>query len=193
MFTVTLGFESSGNSSTRRPLGKAYSVIPSAAVTLRTPSGRVCAQAIAANNRAMTGSTEEGNRRIGTPQCEIARIILDVLRIESLRPLGSLSTGRVATDGTGPWPVRVFCSYHSPVTPLEKVARELQRYDHPLFEFAAREKNIGIELVIHSKAPMPGSVAADTYTASVHLHDIERAQFPWAFQRYLYAPPRLRG
>lgn len=86
------------------------------------------------------------------------------------------------------WPVRLFCRYHSGVTPLEKVAAELERYDHPLFEFAAREKNGAIELVIRSKASsasVSGSVAVRTYAAPVHLHDIEHPQFPWIFQRYL--------
>jgi hypothetical protein len=72
------------------------------------------------------------------------------------------------------------------VTPLEKIAGELERYDHPLFEFAAREKNGGIELIIRSKAALSGVVGVHTYAAPVHLHDIEHPQFPWTFQRYLY-------
>jgi hypothetical protein len=72
------------------------------------------------------------------------------------------------------------------VTLLEKVARELERYEHPLFEFAAREKNDSIELVIQSKASLSGTAAVHTYSAPLHLHDIEHAQFPWTFQRYLY-------
>jgi hypothetical protein len=72
------------------------------------------------------------------------------------------------------------------VTPLEKVARELKRYDHPLFEFAARENNGAIELIIRSKTSLFEAAAFHTYAAPVHPHDIEHAQFPWAFQRYLY-------
>ena len=35
MLTVTVGFEASGKSSTLRPLGRRYSVMPSAVVILR--------------------------------------------------------------------------------------------------------------------------------------------------------------
>jgi hypothetical protein len=70
--------------------------------------------------------------------------------------------------------------------PLEKVAAELERYDHPLFEFAAREKNGAIELIIRSKTPLLEAARVHTYAAPVHLHDIEHSQFPWTFQRYLY-------
>src|SRR5437867_4303996 len=44
MFTVTFGLEESGNSSTRSPLGKLYSVMPSTEAPLRTPSGKGCAE-----------------------------------------------------------------------------------------------------------------------------------------------------
>jgi hypothetical protein len=57
------------------------------------------------------------------------------------------------------------------VTPLEKVAGELERYNHPLFEFLAREKKGAIELVIPSQASLSGAVAVDTYARPVHLHD----------------------
>jgi len=72
------------------------------------------------------------------------------------------------------------------VTPLEKVARELERYEHPLFEFAAREKNGTIDLVIRAKGSLAEPVGGHTYTAPVHIHDIEHPQFPWTFQRHLY-------
>jgi len=29
-------------------------------------------------------------------------------------------------------------------------------------------------------------VVGHTYTAPVHIHDIEHPQFPWTFQRHLY-------
>ena len=29
-------------------------------------------------------------------------------------------------------------------------------------------------------------MAVDTYARLVHLHDIENAQFPWTFQKYVY-------
>src|ERR1017187_9025051 len=46
MLTVTLGLEASGKSSTWSPLGRAYSVMPSTAVILRTPSGRAWENAV---------------------------------------------------------------------------------------------------------------------------------------------------
>ena len=76
--------------------------------------------------------------------------------------------------------------YHSGVTALEKVAGELEKYNHPLFAFAAHERDGAIELVIRSKFSLPGTTQIHTYAAPVHLHDIEHQQFPWTFQRYLY-------
>src|ERR1035437_2905975 len=46
MLTVTLGLEESGKRRTWRPLGRAYSVMPSTAVTFRTPWGRVWESAV---------------------------------------------------------------------------------------------------------------------------------------------------
>src|SRR5277367_1760267 len=45
MLTVTFGLEGSGNKSTRRPLGKSYSVIPPTVAFFSTPCGSVCAKA----------------------------------------------------------------------------------------------------------------------------------------------------
>lgn len=69
------------------------------------------------------------------------------------------------------------------MTPLEKVQAELQRYDHALLVFSARETSHGVELVIELKEPVAGM---HTYYAPVHARDIEHTQFPWTFQRYLY-------
>ena len=69
------------------------------------------------------------------------------------------------------------------MTPLEKVLTEIRRYEHPLLEFAARERDGSIELIIGLKDPRPG---LHTYYAPVHPRDIEHSQFPWTFQRYLY-------
>src|ERR1035441_3610275 len=51
MLTVTLGLEESGKRRTRSPLGRAYSVMPSTAVTFRTPWGRVWERAVKAKIR----------------------------------------------------------------------------------------------------------------------------------------------
>ena len=69
------------------------------------------------------------------------------------------------------------------MTPLEKVQAEIRRYDHALLEFSARDHNGSIELVIALKSNHPG---LHTYYAPIHQRDIEHAQFPWTFQRYLY-------
>jgi hypothetical protein len=71
--------------------------------------------------------------------------------------------------------------YHRSVTPLEKVAAELGRYEHALLRFSAREHN-GVELVIETKE----ALGLHTYYAPVHARDIEHPQFAWTLQRYLY-------
>ena len=69
------------------------------------------------------------------------------------------------------------------MTHLEKVLAETRRYDHALLNFTARERQGGVELVIELKDQTLG---LHTYFAPVHPRDIEHAQFPWSFQRYLY-------
>ena len=69
------------------------------------------------------------------------------------------------------------------MTPLEKVLAETRRYEHALLNFSAREHNGGVELVIALKDNASG---LHTYYAPLHARDIEHAQFPWTFQRYLY-------
>lgn len=66
---------------------------------------------------------------------------------------------------------------------LAKVLAELERYDHALVNFTAREKNGSIELVIALKDPNLGQ---HTYYAPLHPRDIAHPQFPWTLQRYLY-------
>src|SRR5260221_8141059 len=55
MFTVTLGFDGSGNSSTRSPLVKVYSVMPSTEAPFWTPAGG-CENAEIARDTAMANS-----------------------------------------------------------------------------------------------------------------------------------------
>jgi hypothetical protein len=69
------------------------------------------------------------------------------------------------------------------VTALEKVAEELDRYEHALLRFSARERNGEVELVIEVKDP---GLGLHTYYAPVHARDIEHPQFAWTLQRYLY-------
>ena len=71
-----------------------------------------------------------------------------------------------------------------PVSELvEKVRRELARYDHPLFAFDARPAADGVEVEIRFKPP---EVAPHTYLLRLQPREIEHAQFPWTFQKQLY-------
>jgi len=69
------------------------------------------------------------------------------------------------------------------MTPLEMALAEVRRYEHPLLEFSARERNGQVELVIECKAGIPG---LHTYYLPLHSRDFESPQFPWTFQRLLY-------
>src|SRR5258706_15484884 len=53
MFTVMVGFEGSGKSSTLRPLARRYSVMPSTVVTRVTPVGADCPMAGGGTPRAI--------------------------------------------------------------------------------------------------------------------------------------------
>ena len=66
---------------------------------------------------------------------------------------------------------------------LLRVQEELARYEHPLFEFAARESGEGVELVINFKNK---SLGLHTYYFQIHPRDLEHPQFSWTFQRQLY-------
>ena len=66
---------------------------------------------------------------------------------------------------------------------LEKVRRELARYDHPLFTFDARDAGDSVEVLIGFRAAEP---AVHTYVYPLQRRDLENSQFPWTFQRQLY-------
>ena len=66
---------------------------------------------------------------------------------------------------------------------LEKVTRELARYEHPLFSFDARLAAAGVEVFIRFK---PSGAEVHTYQFLLQPREIEHAQFPWTFQRQLY-------
>jgi hypothetical protein len=65
----------------------------------------------------------------------------------------------------------------------EKVRAELARYEHPLFDFAARSSARGIESKIRYKFP-EGDLPV--YTFELQQREIENSQFPWTFQKQLY-------
>lgn len=66
---------------------------------------------------------------------------------------------------------------------VEKVRRELARYEHPLFDFAARPAGEGVEVEIRFKPP---EVQVHNYLFLLRPREIEHARFPWTFQKHLY-------
>jgi hypothetical protein len=69
------------------------------------------------------------------------------------------------------------------MTSIERVRQELAEYAHPFFEFDAREKGEGVEMVIRSKLP---DVLSPEYRIMLHERDIQSSQFRWTFQKLLY-------
>jgi hypothetical protein len=66
---------------------------------------------------------------------------------------------------------------------IDKVRRELARYEHPLFDFAARPATEGVEIEIRYK---PASNEVHNYIFQLRPREIGHAQFPWTFQKQLY-------
>ena len=66
---------------------------------------------------------------------------------------------------------------------LDTVLAEIAKYEHPFFEFSAREKDEGVELCIRSKIP---GVISPEYRIGLSERDLKSTQFPWTFQRLLY-------
>jgi hypothetical protein len=66
---------------------------------------------------------------------------------------------------------------------LDKVQRELLRYEHPLFDFDAQDGADGVDVFIRFK---PQGVEVHTYQFLLRPREIEGKQFPWSFQRQLY-------
>ena len=66
---------------------------------------------------------------------------------------------------------------------LEKVRRELGRYEHPLFDFDAEDAAKGVEVHIRFR---PAGVEVHDYQFLLLPQEIENKQFPWSFQRQLY-------
>ena len=66
---------------------------------------------------------------------------------------------------------------------IERVREELAKYGHPFFDFEAREKEDGVELVIRSKMP---DVHSPEYRITLNERDLQNSQFRWTFQKLLY-------
>ena len=69
------------------------------------------------------------------------------------------------------------------MTSLERVREELAKYEHPFFEFEARDKADFVEMVIRSKMP---NVHSPEYKITFAERDILNTQFPWTSQKLLY-------
>ena len=70
------------------------------------------------------------------------------------------------------------------MTQLEIVLQEIAKYEHPFFDFSAREKEDGVELCIRSKIL---DVHSPEYRITFAERDLKSTQFPWTFQRLLYS------
>ena len=66
---------------------------------------------------------------------------------------------------------------------LQRVLDEIEKYEHPFFNFSAQEKDGGVELCIRSKIP---DVHSPEYRITFSERDLKSTQFPWTFQKLLY-------
>ena len=71
----------------------------------------------------------------------------------------------------------------APKDALEKVRRELARYEHPLFAFEARPAGEGVEIYIRCRLEDAG---IHVYVLQLRPREIEHPQFSWSFQKQLY-------
>lgn len=66
---------------------------------------------------------------------------------------------------------------------LEKVIRELARYEHPLFEWEAVTISRGIQVVVRVKVPDSN---IEPYSFVLTPRELEARAFQWDFQRLIY-------
>lgn len=71
----------------------------------------------------------------------------------------------------------------SPAGALEKVRRELARYEHPLFAFEARPAGEGVAIDIRCRLD---GANVHVYEMLLRPREIDHPQFPWSFQKQLY-------
>ena len=69
------------------------------------------------------------------------------------------------------------------MTSIERVREELAKYEHPFFDFEAREDGDDVELIIRSKL---AGVLNPEYKITLAERDLQSTQFPWTFQKLLY-------
>ena len=66
---------------------------------------------------------------------------------------------------------------------IDRVREELAKYEHPFFDFEAREAGDGVELIIRAKQ---AGVLNPQYKITLADRDLQSSQFPWTFQKLLY-------
>ncbi len=66
---------------------------------------------------------------------------------------------------------------------IERVREELAKYEHPFFDFDARQVGDDVEVLIRSKIP---NVLSPEYKITLSERDLQSSQFPWTFQKQLY-------
>src|SRR5437660_9085710 len=66
---------------------------------------------------------------------------------------------------------------------IDRVCEELAKYEHPFFDFEAREAGDGVVVIIRSKVP---DVLSPEYKITLAERDLRSSQFPWTFQKLLY-------
>jgi hypothetical protein len=66
---------------------------------------------------------------------------------------------------------------------VSKVEQELRKYEHPLFDFEARDGTECVEVLIRFK---PAREDVHEYSFQLRPREIEHSQFPWTFQKHLY-------
>lgn len=66
---------------------------------------------------------------------------------------------------------------------VEKVDKELARYEHPLFRFRTQPAGAGVLLAIDLREDLG---IERHYEITLREREIENRQFPWTFQKLLY-------
>jgi len=66
---------------------------------------------------------------------------------------------------------------------VEKVEKELSRYEHPLFRFSAQPSGDTVTLAIDLRENVGLQYH---YEVTLYQNEIENPQFPWTFQKLLY-------
>lgn len=67
--------------------------------------------------------------------------------------------------------------------PVEKVRRELARYEHPLFAFEASPAGDGVTVEIRCRLE---GADVHIYVMQLFPRELDHPQFPWFFQKQLY-------